>query len=89
MDSSGGVTLSGDLTFESVPGLYEQFIKLDIAEKPITRIDLSAVQHADSAGLALLLEWKARYYFWVKRASVKMLLRMPSIIPPPEVMGLL
>jgi ABC-type transporter Mla MlaB component len=61
MDASGVVALSGDLTFESVPGLYEQFIKLDMAEKPVNRIDLSAVQHADSAGLALLLEWKARF----------------------------
>ena len=60
-DASGGIALSGDLTFDSVPGLYEQFIKLDMAGKPVNRIDLSAVLHADSAGLALLLEWRARF----------------------------
>lgn len=52
--------ISGALTFESVPGLYSEAEKLFQGRSPLTSIDLSRVTHADSAGLALLLEWQAQ-----------------------------
>jgi phospholipid transport system transporter-binding protein len=47
--------LAGDLTFATVPALYED-ADLDFTATQI-RVDLADVRHADSAGLALLLEW--------------------------------
>lgn len=56
----GSVSLSGPLTFGSVPALYRD-LERDLAESgPVKVIDLAAVSAADSAGLALLLEWQAR-----------------------------
>jgi len=47
--------LNGDLTFKTVPGLFADRSP-DFDGSSLT-IDLGAVQHTDSAGLALLLEW--------------------------------
>lgn len=51
--------VQGDMTFSSVNGLlqrsYELFSTLEELE-----VDLSQVDHADSAGLALVLEWMAQ-----------------------------
>jgi phospholipid transport system transporter-binding protein len=52
--------ISGALTFESAAGLYRETEKLFQGRAPVTSIDLSRVTDADSAGLALLLEWQAR-----------------------------
>lgn len=49
--------VSGDLTLESVAGLYQQSRKLFPGE--IRSVDLSGVSRIDSAGLALLLEWQS------------------------------
>ena len=59
-DSSETARLSGPLTFESVPLLYREMEQRLTGVGPITNIDLSAVTTADSAGLALLLEWQSR-----------------------------
>ena len=56
-DEGGGrFALSGDMSFETAEHilreseeLFEQFTRIEV--------DLSGVQKADSAGLALLLEW--------------------------------
>lgn len=56
---NGSVSLAGALTFESVRALYRESEKLFRGARPTTLIDLSAVTHVDSAGLALLLEWQA------------------------------
>ncbi len=53
----GCARLAGELTFESVPGLYVD-AQNELPENTVT-IDLSGVTVADSAGLALLLEWQA------------------------------
>ena len=58
--AEGTVRLSGDLTFESVPMLYNEMERHLPATGPVTTIDLSNVTAADSAGLALLLEWQSR-----------------------------
>jgi phospholipid transport system transporter-binding protein len=56
----GTVRLSGELTFESVPMLYGEMERRLPAAGPVTTIDLARVTAADSAGLALLLEWQSR-----------------------------
>ncbi|HVY22122.1 MAG TPA: STAS domain-containing protein [Steroidobacteraceae bacterium] len=48
--------VSGNMNFATVPELLSQSERLFSAASAID-IDLSAVLHADSAGLALLLEW--------------------------------
>jgi phospholipid transport system transporter-binding protein len=55
----GRASLTGALTFESVASLFDQTEKLFRGPQPVTLIDLSNVTTADSAGLALLLEWQA------------------------------
>lgn len=47
--------LSGELSMFTVPGLVKQNIFQDGNE---IRIDLQSVQRADSAGVALLVEWR-------------------------------
>ena len=49
-----GLRLAGPLTFETVPALVAAQPR-----HPGKDIDLGGVSHADSAGLALLLEWLA------------------------------
>lgn len=54
--SEQGWGLVGDLTFASVPGLLaEGRRQLDFAGELL--IDCQGIDHSDSAGLALLLEW--------------------------------
>ena len=55
----GCALLTGVLTFKSTPGLFMETDKLFRANAPVSSIDLSGVSSVDSAGLALLLEWKA------------------------------
>lgn len=52
--------VSGPLSFESVPGLFRRLEQRAAGETPVKTIDLGGVSQADSAGLALLLEWQAR-----------------------------
>lgn len=56
----GIVRLAGGLTFEAVPLLYREMEKRLPSTGPVTTIDLAGVTTADSAGLALLLEWQSR-----------------------------
>lgn len=52
----GEYTLSGELTFQSVPQVWRTGNRLfDGANK--VSINLAAVSRADSAGLALLVDW--------------------------------
>ena len=55
----GCARLGGTLTFESVPGLFKQAQELFHGSTPVSSLDLEQVTSADSAGLALLLEWQA------------------------------
>jgi phospholipid transport system transporter-binding protein len=57
IDAHGLVRLYGPLSFDSCARLYDQMS--DHGAARLTRIDLSGVTSADSAGLALLLEWQA------------------------------
>ena len=55
----GQVKLSGELTFASVPEVYRQLAARDEQWRNATRLNLAEVSRADSAGLALLLQWCA------------------------------
>lgn len=57
LGEDGCARLEGELTFESVPRLYEQ--AHSALPENLRAVDLSGVTTADSAGLALLLEWQA------------------------------
>ncbi|HEY8553493.1 MAG TPA: STAS domain-containing protein, partial [Burkholderiales bacterium] len=53
----GVLAVAGDLTFETVPEIYaESRAWFERANGRVT-VDLAEVERADSAGLALLLEW--------------------------------
>ncbi|MFC1689516.1 lipid asymmetry maintenance protein MlaB [Pseudomonadota bacterium] len=53
----GSAHLAGELTFESVPGLYQR--SQAVMSRQPNSVDMSDVTTVDSAGLALLLEWQA------------------------------
>ena len=53
----GLLRLRGRVDFESVPALYRDSLAIRRENSPLTEIDLAEVEHIDSAGLALLLEW--------------------------------
>lgn len=58
-DQGGGrFSLEGELSFASVPGLLRQSADLFVGQAAI-ELDLAGVRRADSAGLALLVEWLA------------------------------
>jgi len=55
----GTVHLSGAMNFASTPGMYRELESRFTNGSPILNIDLDGIDHADSSGLALLLEWQA------------------------------
>jgi len=57
LDEKGCAHLTGDLTFETVPGLY--VLAQQALTDGVSTVSLSGVTTADSAGLSLLLEWQA------------------------------
>jgi phospholipid transport system transporter-binding protein len=54
---TGSYLLSGELDFATVPVLLERGRAMFAAGAPALRLDLGGVSRADSAGLALLIEW--------------------------------
>jgi phospholipid transport system transporter-binding protein len=56
---SGPLQLRGELTFATVPQLYQQGRRAIDQGGGELAIDLSGVGRADSAGLALLIDWLA------------------------------
>jgi phospholipid transport system transporter-binding protein len=48
--------VQGAMTFDSVTGLWREGVGMFSGES-VFQIDLAAVTHTDSAGLALLVEW--------------------------------
>ena len=67
-DLGGGrFRLSGHLGFESASRALEESQKLFAGHKKL-QLDLSGVESADSAGLALLVEWTG----WAKREKRKL-----------------
>lgn len=58
-DVEGAFRLHGNLSIETVPGLWAR-TNGELDEVPELTIDLGGVSRADSAGLALLVEWTRR-----------------------------
>jgi phospholipid transport system transporter-binding protein len=58
VDDGGRYRVTGPMTFETAAGLAEQGERLAGSGQPL-RLDLSAVEHVDSAGVAVLLDWLA------------------------------
>jgi phospholipid transport system transporter-binding protein len=54
----GRCALAGALTLETVPWLWKELGQGDLLERA-TEVDLAAVSDVDSAGLALLIVWRA------------------------------
>lgn len=57
IDDDGTRRLAGVLDFESVPALYRRTREV-LARGEAVTLDLSAVESANGAGVALLLEWR-------------------------------
>ena len=57
--STSTQTVTGALTFETVPGLYRNSASWFAGTGELI-LDLAQVERADSAGLALLIEWLRR-----------------------------
>lgn len=55
-ETEGEFALRGSLSFDTVPGLWAQADGV-FQDAPALTIDLGGVERADSAGLALLIEW--------------------------------
>ena len=55
----GRFELSGDMSFETADQILKSSESL-FDQYQVLEVDLTKVRKADSAGLALLLEWKAR-----------------------------
>ncbi len=55
---AGRLELSGQLDFDTVPGLIERIRRQwrQAADAGVLHVDLTAVEHSNSAGIALLLE---------------------------------
>ena len=59
LDGGDRAVIRGSLTFNTVPGLYEDMAEHVRNGDLPDSLDLSGVTAVDSAGLALLLEWQA------------------------------
>lgn len=57
--TEGEFRLRGALNIDAVPGLWARS-NGELEDVPELTIDLSGVERADSAGLALLIEWTRR-----------------------------
>jgi len=55
----GNFELVGDMSFETANEILKSSERL-FAQHALVQVDLGQVSKADSAGLALLLEWKAQ-----------------------------
>jgi phospholipid transport system transporter-binding protein len=53
----GRISVTGPLTFQSVPALVSEAGEWLTLDGDVIEVDLSGVPRADSAGVALLLEW--------------------------------
>jgi phospholipid transport system transporter-binding protein len=56
--SDGGFSISGELVFDTVPDLVANGRTMFAADGGTLAVDLAHVSRADSAGLALLIEWR-------------------------------
>ena len=69
-EDDGTVRLGGDLNFSSTPGLYRELESRFTGSDSVLNIDLAGIKHADSSGLALLLEWQAMAHKFNRRLHI-------------------
>ncbi|MGH8551336.1 MAG: STAS domain-containing protein [Methylococcales bacterium] len=73
--TDGGFSIDGEMSFATVNRLLAQSSALSFDGYPVLNIDLGRVHRADSAGLALLVEWMDR----AKRGNTEIcFLNMPE-----------
>ncbi|MCI0653953.1 MAG: STAS domain-containing protein [Methylococcaceae bacterium] len=58
--TDNGFSINGEMSFATVHRLLEASSSLNFSRKPVIEIDLGRVSRADSAGLALMVEWMAQ-----------------------------
>jgi phospholipid transport system transporter-binding protein len=58
-ETDKGLSITGEMSLTTVKRLFDAFSNLNLNHKPVLEIDLGDVVRADSAGLALLIEWMA------------------------------
>lgn len=58
-ETEGKYVLRGNLSIDSVPQLWDRTTG-EFYDAPALTVDLGEVERADSAGLALLIEWTRR-----------------------------
>jgi phospholipid transport system transporter-binding protein len=59
VSAPGQITVSSALTFETALGVYEAGVACFIQDgSPALAVDCAGVPNADSAGLAVLIEWR-------------------------------
>ena len=57
-NNADAMTVEGELNFTTVPALWRQAqTRLNFTERRTLALDLGAVTRADSAGVALLVDW--------------------------------
>lgn len=59
-ESPGHYRLAGDLTVDTVSGVFRKTPRLLAGETGVINLDVATAGRTDSGGLALLLEWQAR-----------------------------
>lgn len=67
VEGAGRFRIQGKMDFESVPSALDESMRL-FADQTSIELDFSEVSAADSAGLALLVEWVG----WAKRQRCKL-----------------
>jgi len=75
----GNFEVSGDMSFDTAERLL-RISQREFRQHQDIRVDMSAVEKADSAGLALLLEWMS----WAKQGSAK----FDFVAIPPSVLAI-
>ena len=58
--TENGFSITGELSFATVNRLLDASSGVDFKDRPLFEIDLRGITRADSAGLALLVEWTAK-----------------------------
>jgi phospholipid transport system transporter-binding protein len=90
--AGGGARLGGRLTFATCPAVFRELQRRGVDAPVDGPVDLSGVDQADSAGLALLLEWQARQVAAGRRLRIEhvpsSLLRLAELADATDLLDL-
>ena len=59
-ETESGFSITGEMSFATVNSLLAASSGFNFTGRPVLDIDLGGITRADSAGLALLVEWTAK-----------------------------